>query len=91
VTRHYTAWLRPPYPAAAPGHTSDLAGLAALRHPTVGEAGSELECPTGLAYPAKGLDPATEPDYGVTGYVDQPLDQTIPNYQAGRAVRVDGI
>jgi hypothetical protein len=31
-----------------------------------------------------------EPDYGMTGYIDRLLDQTIRNYQADRGVRVDG-
>jgi hypothetical protein len=30
------------------------------------------------------------PEYGMTGYVDRPLDETIRNYQADRSVRVDG-
>jgi hypothetical protein len=28
-----------------------------------------------------------EPDYGMTGYLDRPLDETIRNYQADRGVR----
>jgi hypothetical protein len=31
-----------------------------------------------------------EPGYGMTGYIDQPLDRTIRNYQADRGIRVDG-
>jgi hypothetical protein len=31
-----------------------------------------------------------EPDYGMTGYIDRLLDQTIRNYQADRGVCVDG-
>jgi hypothetical protein len=31
-----------------------------------------------------------EPDYGMTGYLDRPLTETIRNYQSDRGVRVDG-
>jgi hypothetical protein len=31
-----------------------------------------------------------EPGYGMTGYIDRPLDQSIRNYQTDRGVRVDG-
>lgn len=44
----------------------------------------------GVKHAMRSLGRYAEPDYGMTGYVDRPLDETIRNYQADRGVRVDG-
>jgi hypothetical protein len=44
----------------------------------------------GVKHAMHSLGRYAEPDYGMTGYIDRPLDQTIRNYQADRGVRADG-
>jgi hypothetical protein len=44
----------------------------------------------GVKHAMRSLGRYAEPGYGMTGYLDRPLDDTIRNYQADRGVRVDG-
>jgi hypothetical protein len=51
---------------------------------------NEQEDVLGVKHAMRTLGRYAAPDYGVTGYIDRPLDRAIRNYQADRGVRVDG-